>query len=99
MAVEARSRDVYYARALAGGAGRHDVERVWSAALRTRSKVALAVLDDADGDLNRWQSVGTRRWALDVCGSSTHQGVTGDPHRAVDVVVQLVRELGGNHGG
>ncbi|MDQ1247510.1 MAG: hypothetical protein QG597_1880, partial [Actinomycetota bacterium] len=98
MAAEARSRDVFFARRLSIGAGRTDVERVWSGARRTRQKVALAVKDDAEADLGSWLSSRSHGPALTACSSRSHDGVTGDVCGAVEAVAHLVRDLGGHHG-
>jgi hypothetical protein len=95
MGVEARCRDLVFGRRLRAGARRHDVEAAWAAARKTRSKVALAVLDDSDASLDGWLGGNQRRIAaLGIIASAPHDGLRGHARAAIDDVEVLLAALG-----
>lgn len=94
LAVEAAARDVFLARRLSSGQDRTSVEEAWMDTHRTAQRVALAVYDDKDADLNRW--LGARPWrrpALRICTKDVHEGLTRDPLVAVEDVKKMVDDL------
>lgn len=94
MAVEAAARDTFMARRLSAGTARADVEATWQKIATTRRRVALALRDDPDADINNWAQ--GRRWrapTLELCGKRAHTGFNGDLLDAVRGVERTVQDL------
>lgn len=94
MAVEAAARDVFYARRFASGANRATIEESWHSASRTLPKIALALYDNADAEINRWR--GSKRWrnrVLTICGRGAHEDLRADPRGVADDLHQTVKDL------
>ncbi len=94
MAVEAAARDTFMARCFCAGTARASVEETWEKVTTTRRRVALALSDDPNADINNW----TRgKWwrgpTLDVCGKRAHTGFNGDLLDAVRGVERTVQDL------
>lgn len=93
-AVEAAARDVYFARRLAAGDPRDEVERAWQLAPRTRQRLGLALSDDADMNLSSWRAGKPwRRPALETVGSGAHEGLRRNAIATLREVERLVAEL------
>ncbi len=54
MAIEAAARDAYFAREYKNGESVEVCEGRWSAALKVRYRLALALHNDPDADINDW---------------------------------------------
>jgi recombinational DNA repair ATPase RecF len=95
MAVEAKCRDVYYARELSAGATRDAVESAWQSNVKTRNRVALA-LYGADHPLDSWLGgKGHRKRGLGIVTSAAHDGLNGPVLNAIEDVQRLVADLDG----
>ncbi|MEV5303369.1 ATP-binding protein [Amycolatopsis methanolica] len=93
MAVEAAARDVYMARRFSSGASRADVEETWQNTTLTGHRLALAVLDDKQGDLTPWLNAKPwRRPARKIATSGVHNGLSSAPINAVQLVERLVTD-------
>ena len=93
MAVKAAARDTFMARRFSAGTARADVEATWQKVTTTR-RVALALRDDPDADINNWTR--GKRWrgpTLNLCGKRAHTGFTGDLLDAVRGVAHTVEDL------
>lgn len=92
MAIEAASRDRFYAAALAAGVPHVSVENRWNDKHETRQRVTLALSTDA----TEWSQApgrGYRKVALAIVGTGVHSGLLGDPENAIDAVRKTVRDL------
>jgi recombinational DNA repair ATPase RecF len=86
LAVEAAARQAYYAKQSLAGRSRAEFEKNWTAAKKTATRLALAVLGDPSADLTRWlDAKPERRHTLRVCNAVHHDGM--------NVSVQEAREL------
>ena len=86
LAVEAAARQAYYARQSLGGRSRAESENEWTAAKKTVTRLALAVLGDPTADLTKWlDAKPERRRTLRVCNA-----VHND---RVDVSIEEAKEL------
>lgn len=94
MAVEAAARDTFMARRFSAGTARASVEETWEKVTTTRRRVALALRDDPEADINNWaRSKAWRGSTLDLCGRRAHTGFNGDLLDAVRGVERTVQDL------
>jgi ABC-type lipoprotein export system ATPase subunit/energy-coupling factor transporter ATP-binding protein EcfA2 len=94
MALENACRDLVMARRYGRGESRADVEAAWAVAQTSRDRIALAIRDDAEGDIRSWLEAGRRRRsAMWVVGSSSHAGLDRDPIDAIRDVEALVNDI------
>jgi hypothetical protein len=86
LAVEAAARQAFYAKQSLAGRSRAHFEKNWTAAKKTATRLALAVLGDPSADLTRWlDAKPERRRTLRVCNAVHNDGM--------NVSVQEAREL------
>jgi hypothetical protein len=98
MSLEARCREVYFTRCFKAGLPRVEVEDRWADATETSPRLGLAVGLDKD-QLSPWlQERPHRKIALGICTSAVHNGLSGDPHRAISQVEQMLRDLDKHRG-
>jgi len=91
-AVEAAARDRFFDTALRSGWSLASCEREWEADPRTSTRLRLGLgMDQAQ--FNAWLGQAWRRQALGVCTRAAHDGLSGDPQKAMDDVRHVVREL------
>ena len=92
LALEAQSRDTYFARELSEGAPHAEVERVWEESRRTRERLGLALGSAANVD--DWLAKAAHRsWALKKA-NAVHSGLQhGDPMDACRDVEKTLRDL------
>lgn len=93
LALEATCRDAWFRTRLLDGSTRSEVERQWTAAQKTRQRLALVVTGSPDTTLDPWLNTSRRKKALGVCTTAVHQGLQGDPLDAISDVRSVVREL------
>lgn len=93
LALEAACRDRYFGRRLLAGDQRPVVEKAWTSATTTRARVELVIPGDSAA-ADRWLKASpARKSGLTVCTKAVHQGLNGDPHRAIDDVQTLLADL------
>lgn len=94
MAVEAASRDRFYATRLTRGEALDDVEAIWNDAHGTSQRVSLAIHDDVR-PLDDWLRTESRRKALGVATSGFHKGLYSgtDPRDAVHHARRAVEDV------
>jgi hypothetical protein len=94
LAVERACQEMFMARRYGRGEDRAAVEQEWQDAQRTRQRIALALTDDASGDIDGWLGRRPgRRVAAAIVGRGNHEGVRGNPIEAVRHVERLVEDL------
>ena len=86
IAVEAAAKQAYFTRRALAVSRRVDTEEAWTSARKTRTRLALAVLGDASGDVTPWlDAKPERKRSLRVCNA-----VHGD---GMHVTIHDAREL------
>lgn len=93
MAVEAAASDRFWSVRLAAGDTPANVEKVWTDARLTRTRVSLAVYDE-DRQLDEWlDKASYRKRGLGVCTSGMHDGLRGDALQACHNVQRMVTDV------
>lgn len=92
MALEAQSREMFFARQLTAGASHEEVEATWGENQKTRDRLALAI--DDPSKIEVWlDKANYRRWALRKSNSVHFQLEHGDPIDACRDVEKTLSDL------
>ncbi|WP_259468221.1 hypothetical protein [Rhodococcus sp. SBT000017] len=94
LALESAAQQVFYAKQHRAGESRLQTEERWSAVLKTRNKIALAVHQDADQDVSQWLGFRTERFpTLHIANAGSHKGA--DRPITWEVVTDLKKMVDG----